>query len=108
MSAGRQTADAAELLVSLKLVREGGRARKLRPAGGSSTSKAPGRKLTVRDGRPRPFELERTTASRSSGTRPERRVWGKVSIPARLPNPADNDFYFVFEPAAGRGPDGWS
>lgn len=87
----QQTSDGAELLVSLKLTREGN---------------AEG-KLTL----PVQFEIEGARSELNvemSGVtyelkdyripieRSRERGWGKVSIPADA-NPADNEFYFVFD-----------
>jgi hypothetical protein len=87
----QQTADGAELLISLKLTREG------------DTDA----KLTV----PVQFEIEtarsETTIDMNGPTyemkdhripieRARERGWGKVSVPADA-NPGDNEFYFVFD-----------
>jgi hypothetical protein len=87
----QQTADSAELLISLKLLREG----------------SPGSKLSL----PVQFEIEGAHSEvtvemdgpifelkdhRIPIERTRERGWGKVSIPADS-NPADNSFYFVFD-----------
>jgi hypothetical protein len=86
----QQTADAAELLISLKLVREGGGAKLSLPvqfdiegARSELTVEMDGPTYELKDHR---IPIERT----------RERGWGKVSIPADA-NPADNDFYFVFD-----------
>src|SRR5262249_35195040 len=87
----QQTADSAELLVSLKLLREGGADTKLslpvqfeiEGARSELTVEMNGPTYELRDHR---IPIERT----------RERGWGKVSIPADA-NPADNDFYFVFD-----------
>lgn len=91
-----QTADSAELLVSLKLTREGN---------------ADAADASLRTSVPIQFEIEgarsevvvEMTASqfelkdhRIPIERSRERGWGKVSIQADA-NPADNDFYFVFD-----------
>ena len=87
----QQTADSAELLISLRLAREGD----------------PDTKLTV----PVQFEIEgarsEVTIDMNGPTyelkdhripieRTRERGWGKVSVPADA-NPGDNEFYFVFD-----------
>jgi hypothetical protein len=87
----QQTADSAELLISVKLLRE----------------EIPGEKLIV----PVQFEIEGAHSEltvemdgpiyelkdhRIPIERTRERGWGKVSIPADA-NLADNDFYFVFD-----------
>jgi len=87
----QQTADGAELLVSLKLAREGGGEAKLslpvqfdiEGARSELNVELNGLTYELRDHR---IPIER---SRERG-------WGKVSIPADA-NPADNEFYFVFD-----------
>src|SRR6185295_6624619 len=87
----RQTNDGAELLVSLKLTREGGsEARQKIPvqfdiegARSELTVDVDGSTYELKDHR---IPIERT----------RERGWGKVSVPADA-NPADNDFYFVFD-----------
>jgi len=92
----RKLADGAELLVSLRLTREGGPA----PAeavpvrfeiGGARSELAVemvGARTDLKDHRV------------ALGAGPER-GWGKVSIPADA-NPADNEFYFAFDQPAPR------
>jgi hypothetical protein len=87
----QQTADSAELLVSLRLIREGGSDGSLNVpvqfdiegARSEVTVEMNGPTFEVK-GHRIPIE-----ASRERG-------WGKVSIPADA-NPADNEFYFVFD-----------
>jgi hypothetical protein len=87
----QQTADGAELLVSLKLAREGA---------GDATVKLPVQfdiegarsELTVEMTGPT-YELK---DHRIPIERTRERGWGKVSIPADA-NPADNEYYFVFD-----------
>jgi hypothetical protein len=87
----QQTADGAELLVSLKLIREGA---------GEATVKLPVQfdiegarsELTVEMNGPT-YELK---DHRIPIERTRERGWGKVSIPADA-NPADNEYYFVFD-----------
>jgi Aerotolerance regulator N-terminal len=87
----QQTADGAELLVSLKLTREGNaEARVSLPvqfeiegARSELTVEMDGPTYELKDHR---IPIERT----------RERGWGKVSVPADA-NPADNDFYFVFD-----------
>jgi hypothetical protein len=87
----KQTADGAELLVSLKLTREGGTAAPLslpvqfdiEGARSELTVEMTGPTYELKDHR---IPIE---ASRERG-------WGKVSVPADA-NPADNEFYFVFD-----------
>jgi hypothetical protein len=87
----QQTADGAELLVSLKLSREGSVDAKLslpvqfdiEGARSELTVEMNGPTYELRDHR---IPIERT----------RERGWGKVSILADA-NPADNDFYFVFD-----------
>jgi len=86
-----QTAHSAELLVSLKLTREGGTDAPLHlpvqieieGARSEVTVDMDGSACELKDHRI-PIERERE------------RGWGKVSIPADA-NPADNEFYFVFD-----------
>jgi len=92
----RETADGAELLVSLRLTREGGGdARQSVPVqieieGTRSvvTIELAGPRAELKDHR---IPLGRTRD----------RGWGKVSIPADA-NPADDDYYFVFDRPAPR------
>ena len=86
----RQTADGAELLVSLKLSREGGSDAKLSLPVHFDIEGARSEVMVEMDGSP--FELK---DQRIPIDKKRERGWGKVSIPADL-NPADNDFYFVF------------
>jgi hypothetical protein len=86
----RQTAEAAELLVSLKLTREGGTEAKLSLPVRFEIEGARSEVMVDMDSSP--FELK---DQRIPIERTRERGWGKVSIPADL-NPADNDFYFVF------------
>lgn len=87
----RQTTEGAELLVSLKLVREGDVAAPLslpvqfdiEGARSEVTVEMNGATYELKDQR---IPIERT----------RERGWGKVSIPADA-NAADNDFYFVFD-----------
>jgi hypothetical protein len=87
----QQTADSAELLVSLKLAREGGADAKLslpvqfeiEGARSEVTIDMNGATYELKDHR---IPIERT----------RERGWGKVSVPADA-NPGDNDFYFVFD-----------
>jgi hypothetical protein len=87
----QQTADSAELLVSLKLVREGGGDAQLRlpvqfeieGARSQLTIEMNGSSYELKDHR---IPIDRT----------RERGWGKVSVPADA-NPGDNDFYFVFD-----------
>ena len=87
----QQTADSAELQVSLKLLREGGADAKLsvpvqfeiEGARSELTVEMDGPTYELKDHR---IPIERT----------RERGWGRVSIPADA-NPADNDFYFVFD-----------
>jgi hypothetical protein len=86
-----QTADGAELLVSLKLTRQGDADSKLslpvqfeiEGARSELNVEMSGFSYELRDHR---IPIERT----------RERGWGKVSIPADA-NPADNTFYFVFD-----------
>jgi hypothetical protein len=86
-----QTSDGAELLVSLKLSREGGAEATLNlpiqfdieGARSELTVEMIGPTYELKDHR---IPIERA----------RERGWGKVSIPADA-NPADNDFYFVFD-----------
>src|SRR5438067_571908 len=86
-----QSADGAELLVSLKLSREGGAGGKLNllvqfdieGARSELTVEMDGSTFELKDHR---IPIERT----------RERGWGKVSVPADA-NPADNDFYFIFD-----------
>jgi hypothetical protein len=87
----RQTANNAELLISLKLTREGGTAAALTVpvqfeidgARSEATVDMNGSTYELKD-HSIPIEAARE------------RGWGKVSLPADA-NPADNDFYFVFD-----------
>jgi hypothetical protein len=97
-----ETSDAAELLVSLKVKREGGdgqgdeeKVKTIVPIefqieGSRSVLNAEftGREYELKDHR---IVIERT----------RKRGWGKISIPADE-NPADNDFYFAFSEPAPR------
>jgi hypothetical protein len=90
------TADAAELLVSLKLTREGtNEARisipvqfEIEGARSEMTIDMEGGEFDLKDHR---IPLERS----------HERGWGRVSIPADA-NPADNEYYFVFDKPAPR------
>jgi hypothetical protein len=92
----QQTAEGAELLVSLRLAREGAvEGRQSIPvqfaidgARSELTIDIDGPKFELKDHR---FPLERSHV----------RGWGKVSIPADA-NPADNDDWFVFDDPAPR------
>jgi hypothetical protein len=87
----QQTADGAELLVSLKLIREGGADAPLsvpvqfeiETARSEVNIDMAGATYELKDHR---IPIERT----------RERGWGKVSVPADA-NPGDNDFYFVFD-----------
>src|SRR5205823_4700385 len=87
----QQTANSAELLVSLKLSREGRSDARLslpvqfeiEGARSELTVEMNGPTYELKDHR---IPIERT----------RERGWGKVSIPADA-NPADNDFYFIFD-----------
>jgi hypothetical protein len=86
-----QTTDGAELLVSLKLTREGASDAKLNlPI--SFDIEGARSELTVEMIGPT-FELK---DHRIPIDKSRERGWGKVSIPADG-NPADNEFYFVFD-----------
>jgi hypothetical protein len=87
----QQTADSAELLVSLKLLREGGADAKLSLPVQFEIEGARS-ELTIEMNGPT-YELK---DHRIPIERKRERGWGKVSIPADA-NPADNDFYFVFD-----------
>lgn len=86
-----ETSDGAELLVSLKLTREGTTDAKLdvpvrfdiEGARSEVTVELVGPTVELKDHR---IPIERT----------RERGWGKVSVPADA-NPADNDFYFTFD-----------
>lgn len=88
--------DAAELLVSLKLTREGRRESRISlpvqfeidGARSELTVEMEGTEYELKDHR---IPLERS----------HDRGWGRVSIPADA-NPADNEFYFVFDRPAPR------
>jgi hypothetical protein len=91
-----KTGDGAELLVSLRLTREGDADTKLSvpvqfEIGGARSE------VTVEMAGPR-FDLKdhRIPLARGQG-----RGWGKVSIPADA-NPADNDFWFAYDEPAPR------
>ncbi len=91
-----QTADSAELLVSLKLTREGN----ADAADASLRASVPihfeiegARSEVVVEMTAAQFELK---DHRIPIERSRERGWGKVSIQADA-NPADNDFYFVFD-----------
>ena len=86
----RQTADGAELLVSLKLAREGGSEAKLSLPVRFEIEGARSEVNVEMDGSPFEVKDHRIPIERN-----RERGWGKVSIPADL-NPADNDYYFVF------------
>ncbi|HEX4148469.1 MAG TPA: hypothetical protein VHY20_05755, partial [Pirellulales bacterium] len=87
----QETSDGAELLVSLQLQREG--ADETRPTVPVQFEIEGARSvLSVELSRPRTdFKDHRIPLERS-----RHRGWGRVSIPADA-NPADNDFYFVFD-----------
>lgn len=90
------TADAAELYVSLKLTRPGGAEGRISipvqfeidGARSEMTVEMEGAEFDLKDHR---IPLERT----------HERGWGRVSIPADA-NPADNEYYFVFDKPAPR------
>jgi hypothetical protein len=92
----QKTGDGAELLVSLKLARQdGGEGRESVPvhfeidgARSEVTVDLAGPEAELKDHR---IPLERG----------KERGWGRVSIPADS-NPADNDFWFAFEPPVAR------
>jgi hypothetical protein len=92
----RKTADGAELLVSLRLARAGDHDGteqvpvqfEIDGARSEVTVELVGRESELKDHR---IPLDR---SRERG-------WGRISIPADA-NPADNDFWFVFEQPAAR------
>jgi hypothetical protein len=92
----QKTGDAAELLVSLKLMRQdGGEARESVPVNfeidGARSEVAvdlAGPEAELKDHR---IPLEKG----------KERGWGRVTIPADS-NPADNDFWFAFEPPVAR------
>jgi hypothetical protein len=87
----QQTTDGAELLVSLKLTREGAAdARSTVPI--TFDIEGARSELTVEMIGPT-FELK---DHRIPVDKAKDRGWGKVSIPADA-NPADNEFYFVFD-----------
>lgn len=115
----QQGSDSAELLVSLKVTREGETESNPKRERGSDTPSprdADDPSLTQRVTLPISFEIE---GARSEITvdvtgsqfelkdhripieRSKERGWGKVSIPADA-NSADNDFYFVFDRPAER------
>ena len=87
----QQAGDGAELLISLKLLREGGGDERLslpvqfeiEGAHSELTIEMDGPIYELKDHR---IPIERT----------RERGWGRVSIPADA-NPADNNFYFVFD-----------
>jgi hypothetical protein len=87
----QETGDGAELLVSLKLTREGAAAGKVSIPVQFDLEGARS-ELTVEVEGPT-FELK---DHRIPVDRARERGWGRVSIPADA-NPADNDFYFVFD-----------
>ncbi|MFM9964734.1 MAG: BatA domain-containing protein [Planctomycetaceae bacterium] len=117
----QQGGDGAELLVSLKLIREGSESNPKRERGaeskrerGAESTDDPS--LTLRVTVPVSFEIEGARSQISvemTGStfelkdhripieRSKDRGWGKVSIPADA-NSADNDFYFVFDQPAVR------
>jgi hypothetical protein len=92
----QKAGDGAELLVSLRLTREGG---------GDKRDSVPVRfeigearsEVTVEMDGPR-FELKDHRIPLGHG---QERGWGRVSIPADA-NPADNDFWFVYDDPAPR------
>jgi hypothetical protein len=86
----RQAADGAELLVSLKLSREGGSEAKLSLPVRFDIEGARSEITVEMDGSPFEVKDQRIPIERT-----RERGWGKVSIPADN-NLADNDFYFVF------------
>jgi hypothetical protein len=87
----QQTADSAELLVSLKLLREGGADSKLTVPVQFEIEGARSELNVEMDGPTYELKDHRIPIERT-----RERGWGKVSIPADA-NPADNDFYFVFD-----------
>jgi hypothetical protein len=93
----RKTADGAELIVSLRLSRRGGNEAdreqvpvhiEIDGARSEVTVELVGRESDLRDHR---IAIDKSRA----------RGWGRVSIPADA-NPADNDFWFVFEQPTAR------
>jgi hypothetical protein len=86
----RQTADGAELLVSLKLAREGGSEAKTTIPVRFDIEGARSEVNIEMDGSPFEVKDQRIPIDRKRD-----RGWGKVSIPADL-NPADNEYFFVF------------
>jgi hypothetical protein len=92
----RKAGDGAELLVSLRLVREGG---------GDERAMVPVQfeidgarsELTVEMAGPR-YELKDHRIALARG---RERGWGKVTIPADA-NPADNDYWFAYDEPAPR------
>lgn len=110
----QQGSDSAELLVSLKLIRESEADTNPTRERGSSDPEDPS--LALRVSVPISFEIEGARSEitvEMSGSqfelkdhripieRSKERGWGKVSIPADA-NAADNDFYFVFDQPAVR------
>lgn len=110
----QQGTDSAELLVSLKLTREGEAGTNPTRERGPSASEDPS--VALRVSVPVSFEIEgarsEITVEMTGPTfelkdhripieRSKERGWAKVSIPADA-NSADNDFYFVFDQPAVR------
>jgi hypothetical protein len=87
----QQSGDGAELLLSLKLAREGGAEEELSLPVQFEIEGARS-ELTVKMNGPT-FELK---DHRIPIERSRERGWGKVSIPADA-NPADNEYFFVFD-----------
>ncbi|TXT23433.1 MAG: hypothetical protein FD138_3252 [Planctomycetota bacterium] len=94
----QQSSDSAELLVSLKLAREGASDEDARISVPISFEIEGARSEVTTEMTGPSFELKdhRIPIERSKD-----RGWGKVSIPADA-NSADNDFYFVFDQPAVR------
>jgi Aerotolerance regulator N-terminal len=87
----QQTADGAELLVSLKLTREGGADGKFRVPVQFEIEGARSELAVEMDGQDYDLKDHRIPIDRA-----RERGWGKLSIPADA-NPADNEFFFVFD-----------
>jgi hypothetical protein len=87
----QQTADGAELLVSLKLTREGNAEGKISLPVQFEIEGARSELNVEMSGVTYELKDHRIPIERS-----RERGWGKVSIPADS-NPADNEFYFVFD-----------
>jgi hypothetical protein len=87
----QQTADGAEVLVSLKLTRAGSGEAKLNLPVQFEIEGARSEITVEMDGPVHELKDHRIPIERT-----RERGWGKVSIPADA-NPADNEFYFVFD-----------